>query len=73
MSNADVFVGWRRRDHVMDLHVTIRNHDTVNEQFHQLAALRKGGVREAWAHALAERLHGGHDLRDCLVLIHVRL
>ena len=57
----------------MDLHVTIRNNDPVNEQFHQLAALGKGGMREARAHPLAERLNGGHDLRDSLVLVHLHL
>ena len=73
MTKADVFAGWRRRDHVMDLHVALRNNDAVNEELDQLAALGKSGVREARAHPLAERLTAGHDLRDRLVLIQLRL
>ena len=57
----------------MDLHIAVRDHNTVNEQLHYLAALGKGGVGEARAHPLAERLNGGHDLRDRLVPVHLCL
>ena len=57
----------------MDLHVAVRDNDTVNKQLDELSALRKGGVREARAHPLAEGVNGGHDLRDGLVLIHLSL
>jgi hypothetical protein len=57
----------------VDLHVAVCDHDAVNEQLDELSALRQRGVREAWAHALTERLNGCHDLRDDLVLVHLRL
>jgi hypothetical protein len=57
----------------MDLHIAVRDHHTVTEQLNQLAALGKGGIREARAHPLAERLNGGHDVRDGLLLVHLRL
>jgi len=73
MTKADVFAGWRGREDVVDLHVAVRDHNTVNQQLNQLAALRKGGVREALAHPLAEDGNGCHDLGDGLVLVHLSL
>jgi len=57
----------------VDLHVAVRDHHTVNQQLNHLAALRKGGVREALAHPLAEAGNGCHDLGDGLVLVHLSL
>jgi hypothetical protein len=44
MTKPDVLTRWGRRDDIADLHVAIRHHDTVNEQFDQLATLDKGGM-----------------------------
>ena len=57
----------------MDLHVAVGDHNTVNQPLNQLAALRKGGVRAALAHPLAEAGNGCHDLGDGLVLVHLSL
>jgi hypothetical protein len=73
MTKADMLARWGDRDHVVDFHVTVCDHHTVNEQLDQLAALREGGVRKPLAHPLAQCLNGGHDLADCLVLVHLRL
>ena len=57
----------------MDLDITIRDNDPVNEQFHQLAALSKGRLGKTPLDLLAESLNGHHDLRDRLVLVHLCL
>jgi hypothetical protein len=57
----------------VDLDITIGDNDPVNEQFHQLAALRKGRLGKTPLDLLAESLNGHHDLRDRLVLVHLCL
>src|SRR5260370_41326901 len=73
MTKAHVFAGWRGRDDVVDLHVAVRNNDPVNEQLDELSTLGTRRVRSSSLHPLAELLHGGHDVRDSLVLVHLRL
>ncbi len=60
-------------DDVADLDIAVRNNDPVNEEFNQLAALRKGCLCQASLDLLAESLNGCHDLRDRLVVVHLRL
>jgi hypothetical protein len=73
MTKADMFACWSGRDHIMDLDIAIGDHDAVNEELNQLAALGKGGVCKTLAHPLAECLNGAHDLRDDLALVHLGL
>jgi hypothetical protein len=73
MTKADVLTRWGRRNDIADLHVAIRHHDAVNEQFDQLATLDKGGLRYALLDTLAEPLNRGHDWSERLALVHVRL
>lgn len=73
MTKADMFARWRRREHVTDFDIAICDHDTVNQQLNQLAALGEGGVRETLGYPLAKCVHRGHDLCDDVVLVHLNL
>jgi hypothetical protein len=52
---------WGGGDHVADLHVAVGDHDPVDQQLEQLAALLEGGLVQAGVQALQ---HGGHGLGD---------
>ena len=73
MTQSDMCTRGIGGDDIADLHSAIRDHDPVNEEFNQLAALREGRLGEAPLDLLTESLDGHHDLRDGLVLVHVYL
>jgi hypothetical protein len=73
MTKSDMYTRGTGGNDVADLHIAIRDHGPVNEEFNQLAALREGRLGEASLDLLTESLNGHHDLRDGLVLVHVHL
>jgi hypothetical protein len=60
-------------NNIADLDITIRDNDAVNEEFDQLAALSKGCVGKTLLDLFTKLPNGRHDLRDGLMLIHLRL
>jgi len=73
MTKAEMCTRGTGGDDVADLHIAIRDNDPVNEEGNQLAARREGRLGEAPLDLRTESLTGHHDLRDGLVLVHVRL
>jgi transposase len=67
MTKTDLRASRRGRDDIADLHLLIRNHHAVNEQFDELTLVLERGRSEALAHALTELLHA-RDERRCLLV-----
>jgi transposase len=61
MTKTDVLAGRRRREHLADLDIIVRDDHTVDEQFDQLALLLEGGLLQTALEALA---HGFDRLRE---------
>jgi hypothetical protein len=57
---------WCGGDYVADLHLAVGDHDSVDQQLDQLAALGEGGLVQAGAQPLQ---HRGHGLGDCAHLV----
>lgn len=77
MAKADMCTGGTGGNDVADLHIAVRDNDSVNdsvnEEFHQLAALGEGRLGKAPLDLLAESRNRYHYLCDGLVLVHVHL
>jgi hypothetical protein len=76
MTKTHVLAGGRRRDHVADLDIAVRDDHAVDEQFDQLALLLEGGVRQTALEALTKGFDGLREpaqvplpLRICLLLV----
>ena len=73
MTKADMCRCWTSGDDIVDLDITIRDNDAVNEEFDQLATLSKGCVGKTLLDLLTKLPNGRHDLRDRPMLVHVCL
>ena len=59
MTKTDISTGFSRWNNVTDFYLTIINNDPVNQQFHQLSLLSKGGLGQSLLNPLAESFNGG--------------
>jgi hypothetical protein len=55
---------WGGRDHVADLHLAVGDHDPVDQQLHQLAALLEAGQAQTHGQLLQHPSHGLGDAAD---------
>jgi hypothetical protein len=61
VTKPGVGAAWGGWDHIADLHLAVGDHDPVDQQLHQLAALLEAGLAQAYAESLQ---HLGHRLGD---------
>jgi len=61
MTKTDVLASRRRRNHIADLNIAVRDNHAIDEQFNQLAFLLERGVVEAALEALAEGCDGQRE------------
>jgi hypothetical protein len=71
MTKADVFAPGGGGEDVADFHIGIGDNDPINEQFHQLTLLCKGGVVQTSSDALTKGFNRAQHPSQFLVLFHL--
>ena len=61
------------RHHIADFHLAIGDNDTINEEFDQLSALRKGQRLQRRAETVAKGLEALSERRHIDLLLRLRL
>ena len=64
MTKRDMRAIRMSRNDVADLHLVIGYDDSVDQQFHQLSSLGKGGLLQYRSDLLAESLNRGSDVTN---------
>jgi len=54
MTKTNLFAASGGGDHITDLHLLVRHHDSINEQLYQLPFLLKGGLLETTTYSLTK-------------------